>query len=225
MRFVEENFLFRFLLMEIISLTPESRQELSRAHKNNPFSVVFHVGNLSSLRGKPSMSFEGNGLSVSHHPDAWTAIAKLGGLTTYALYNPNANFYMVPREEDLKAIEWCLENGYLVRKRKYRVIQTDEEGEEFYSEFDSKREALAEDEDATPFQGYSFGQKGLQYWKSSFSEKVSHALASSFAPIFFAEANGFDGCWWDEVLDIERLSAPRGVIFQCRLDQWQVYQP
>jgi hypothetical protein len=49
--------------------------------------IVFHVGRTPRplTAARKDESLEGPGLSVSHCPEAWTAIAKLGGYPTHAL--------------------------------------------------------------------------------------------------------------------------------------------
>ena len=190
-------------------------------------TTVFHVGFLNikkPTRGnsKPGMSLEGNGLSVSHHPDEWTKIARLGGSETYVLTKSSPNFFMAVESGDKESIRWCIKEGYLVPKKKYRAYSTDEDGEEHFFELDSKKEAEQESDDVRIVNGYSFGLKGINYWRENFSSKVDNSMAASFAAIFFAEAHGYDGVWWNEILKVSLLSAPRGVIFQHKLSEWKI---
>jgi hypothetical protein len=41
-------------------------------------------------------------------------------------------------------------------------------------------------------------------------------------PVWHAEAHDYDGVWWNEDLSPANYSAPRGVIFQSRLDEWTI---
>lgn len=48
-------------------------------------SRVYHVGSLDPAdKGCHGESYEGDGLSMSVHPEAWIAIARLGGLPTWS---------------------------------------------------------------------------------------------------------------------------------------------
>jgi hypothetical protein len=196
--------------------------------KLDKYSSVFHVGflnieNLSKSRPAVHMSLEGNGLSVSLCPEEWTQIAKLGGSNLYTLTKSNPSFLKATESNKEKAIQWCLDNEFLIEKKKYRAYSTNEDGEERYMEFDTAADAEREElNDVRPTAGYSFGPKGKAYWKQSFSSKISHDMAGDFAIIFYAEANGYDGVWWDDALDISNFSAPRGVIFQHKLEEWKI---
>lgn len=189
-------------------------------------SKVYHVGflDVSNLNNRPVVysSLEGTGLSVSLCPEEWIKIAKLGGKNTYLLSKEGARFYMAHEGGNSEALEWCVENGYLSRANKYRAYRTDEEGEEIYFEMDSEQEASDESEDVRLHNGYKFAEKGKAYWQSSFSSLPKNSFAEDFAVIFWAEAMGFDGVWWNDTLDSSILSAPRGVIFQARLSEWKI---
>jgi hypothetical protein len=197
--------------------------------KTNSLSCVYHVGfldvaNCAGNRTKTqSVSFEGSGLSISLCPAEWTKIAKLGGGLVYILKKDSPKFLMAHNAEMDKILAWCVDMGFLVRKKKFRSYQTDEEGEEYFAELDTRRQAEEETYDEIKeVDGYSFGPKGRAYWKSAFLGKPSNGLAESFAVIFYAEAHDYDGVYWTDDLDVSRLSAPRGVIFQHKLPEWTV---
>jgi hypothetical protein len=194
--------------------------------KRHPLSLVYHVGSLdkNNLNSRPNTDFslEGNGLSVSQCPEDWKKIAKLGGLETYVLEKSDPNFFMAHESGNEKAIEWCIDQEYLIPAKKYRAYITDEEGDEMYFEYESQKKAAEESEDVRPADGYIFGEKGKAYWKNSFQMKIDHAMAESFAVIFYAQSQGYDGVWWNDVHDVGSLSAPRGVIFQDKLSSWTI---
>lgn len=194
----------------------------------NPYRIVFHVGhldvkNLTNNRPRTHMSLEGNGLSVSKCPIEWIKIAQLGNdQNIYMLEKEYPHFFMAIENGTEEAIAWCLKNKYLIQKQKFCAFSTDEEGNETYFELDTREQAEKESIDIRPVNGYSFGPKGKAYWKNAFSTNIDNSLATSFAVIFHAEAHGYDGVWWNERLDISRLSAPRGVIFQHKLTEWKM---
>jgi hypothetical protein len=189
-------------------------------------NTVYHVGFLDILnlsnRPRVDFSLEGNGLSVSQHPQEWTKIAKLGGKDLYKLFKEDANFFMAYEEGHEKALEWCVENEYLIRKKKFRAYSSDEEGEEYYRELDTKKQAEKESDDIRSVKGYAFSKKGKEYWIQHFSSDPRNSMAEDFAVIFYAEALGYDGIWWNEELNTSIYSAPRGVIFQAKLELWKI---
>ena len=198
---------------------------LVEASSRRDLSTVYHIGSMAG-RGKPDFSLEGNGLSISQDPGAWIKIARLGGQSLFKLTKKNPRFYFADRD-DLKSIEWGIKNDFLKSANKWRAWKTDEEGNEEYSEFDSEKEAKNEVDDPGEIEltkGYDFGPKGIKYWKESFSSKPRNSLATDLAPVFYAESQGYDGVWWEEILDPQRFSAPRGVIFQKKIPTWKVTQ-
>ncbi len=190
--------------------------------------TVYHVGTIDpqniTQRPKTSYSLEGSGLSVSVHPNEWRRIAKLPG-DTLSLTKNDANFYTVKAKDKNKILEWCIQNDFLTPAIKFRVSRYDEELGEAFMEFDTKEEALNEADDEDQIEtvdGYIFGSKGIAYWHSFCSSKISNDLAEAYAPIFYAEAMNYDGVWWNETLDVANYSAPRGVIFQSKLNEWKI---
>ena len=189
------------------------------------FATLAHVGNLDQPRESKGISFEGAGLSVSLHPEAWTSIAKLGGYQTWVIRKSEPAFYEVPSAPSPDVLSWCREQGYIESATKFRVSWYDSEMDsEVSMELDTREEAEAEmddDREMEVFQGWKFGPAGMVYWKLAFgSSPVRHNFAEDYASIFWAEAQGYDGCWWEDNLDPTALSAPRGVIFQSKLDEW-----
>jgi hypothetical protein len=165
------------------------------------------------------------------HPEEWTQIAKLGGQHTYRLRKRDARFFDALAGEAV-AIGWSVANGFLVPAKKWRVTYAvdDERGERADAvDFESEGAAVAEyeqivadevDAQLQEVKSYIFGPKGLQYWRSCFTSKPDNALAPDLAPLWYAEAAGYDGVWWEETLDPDALSAPRGAIFA--LEDWEV---
>jgi hypothetical protein len=169
---------------------------------------------------------------VSLHPEEWRHIARLSG-ATYKLTNPDARFFDAIKGKR-KALQWAQNEGYVVTRPMFRVTWTDPETEErTYSDFDDSEEA-SEEADSLREEGYfgrvtnrkvsgwALGPQGVDYWKSCMADPIErgHLLAEALSPVWYAEAHGYDGVWWDELLDPYRLSAPRGGIFDVR--DWSV---
>ena len=74
--------------------------------------------------------------------------------------------------------------------------------------------------------GYALGKNGVKYWKgctvvtAAEAHKLFDAMAEHHAPVWYAEAMGYDGVWWEEELDPFGLSAPRGGLF--RPEEWEI---
>jgi hypothetical protein len=197
-------------------------------------SKVYHVGCIDIdnpvVNRKAGDSQEGNGLSISLHPDAWTQIAQLGGNDTYVLTNPEPRFFDGLDESMIKdASEWCLSEGYIKKATIFRLWAYDDEvGGKIYCDFTSrqkaKEELMSDEEDEDNYiekiEGYKFDKASKVYFASGHKADVS--LINNYIAIWYAEAHGYDGVWWNEALDPDGYSAPRGVIFQGKLDRWEI---
>ena len=180
------------------------------------YPTVFHIGTLKCPDRK-RVSYEGAGLSVSEYPEEWRRIARLSG-QFWMLDTREATFFDATPETEAAAVDWAVEQGYLDRTEVFEVAYWDDELERFvtltFHDYDkATTEAAMMEEEVQACEGVRFGVRGLDYWKRTFSADPCEDLAKSFAILWWAEANGYDGVWWDEELDITRLSAPRGVLF------------
>lgn len=198
------------------------RASFSASAKN----TVYHVGNLDAPRKKPHVSYEGSGLSVSLHPEEWRKIAR-GHVSgdTWALSKEDPKFLLANKANQKKARKWAIENGWLKPQTRYQVSWFDDEMDDTMSmTFDSMEEAKEEAEshevEVEEIDSVALDSKGLRYWKEAFSSEPKNSLAGDFAILWYAEAKGYDGVWWNDRLDPVRLSAPRGVIFQSKLPEW-----
>lgn len=205
------------------------------AHRDSvSISQVFHVGDLDGSRETPYTSYEGKGVSVSVHPAAWERIIRADGtstletLKTYRLTNPDAQFYFIDPSEPL-AIEreWCIEHGFVKETAGYKVTYEDEVNEAAYMKFvaeeTARLEAEARDGELEETEILTLAPAGVEYWLEAFRQPPENAdpvLIDGLTPVWYAQANGYDGVWWDEEYDPKNYSAPRGVIFQSELDSW-----
>jgi hypothetical protein len=190
----------------------KAAQEEALARVPTPhLGVVAHVGNLEGPRAPGGWSHEGGGLSVSQHPEAWRRIAKLGAGDVWILRKASPCFYEVPNPLPKAVTDWCVKEGFLVPRVAFKITVFDDElGCELNMEFGTREEAEFElnaldQEDRTieEVDGFGFGERGLAYCREVFGEvgEAIHQLAGSYAPIFWAEDQGFDGCWWHEEYD------------------------
>lgn len=192
-------------------------------------SYVYHVGTLDPAhKGCHGPSHEGNGLSVSLHPDEWTAIAQLGGLPRWALARRGGFFLdfheLTDTQRDLIR-DWAIEHGYLEAITVWQVRRYDDELEDTVCFlFDTHEEAYAEFDSTDDDAGLSpvDGVRALPKLDERMGFKVDLAGAFDAAVLVWVEeTTQLDGIWWDDLLDEERLSAPRGVITLSALPHWE----
>ena len=209
------------------------------------FDRLFHVGRLDPT-AKGNDSYEGEGLSVSRHPEDWRAIARLGDAPVWDVDTRAARFldfhaFRRGKAAIKPACDWAVEQGYLERSRVYVVTVPDEEGEGGSLVFRFLDPTEAEDE----ARGYLEADLGgdeleaavaqavrrtLGYVPTArLAERMRHergvplALAVDLAVVAYAEdVLGLDGVWWEDAYDPAGYSAPRGVLFARRLSAHRV---
>jgi len=155
-------------------------------------SKVYHVGDLSvsepAVFRAAGESYEGNGLSVSVHPEAWEEIAELGGQKTFVLEKDHPNFLNAHDEALRKAaLEWCLENGFVEEHLWWRTYGISERDDEYF-EFPDRASALAEANSADDVKsviGYVIAGAMVDYFAEGMSPP--HIYAEDYAVIWFAK--------------------------------------
>ena len=187
---------------------------------------LYHVGSLNA-ENKRDHSYEGAGISVSTHPDAWRKIAR-GYVTgdTYQAIKPNNKFLNATRlsKNDKKEItEWAIENDLIENTTTYRVSYYDDELEsEVYSDYETYEEAEREADDPEYIQQINNGIKPTDKLRTlTRNPKMSPTGVLGYLLPLYAEDLGYDGVWWNDVLDIGKYSAPRGVIVPSKIDTWK----
>lgn len=193
-------------------------------------SRVLHVGSLDRSH-KASNSHEGSGLSVSLHPQLWRRIARLGDAPTYELSRRKARFinaYSAFQDTDLMdhIWAWAITHGYVLYGERFQVRYHDSEYEETrLLRCDSREEAEAE---AEAVDGTVLVTSGYLP-TTAMAQRAGHTrlplvFVNDFALAFWAEDcyPQISGLWWNDELAPERLSAPRGVIFNDQIQDWQV---
>ena len=219
------------------SLNQSDRDALcSHPHRSiTSITPVYHVGDLDSERSKPYYNYEGRGLSISTHSDAWQQIARLSG-DVYTLLNDQSEFYVVDPRSDTIQVErdLCTDRGYIKSKTGYKVSYSDPEvGEERYLLYYDRESAESEkdnradltDINLTQTAVYDLATNGEEYWREAFTKSASAAdpvEVASLIPIFVALELSVDGVWWDHPVQPESYTAPRGTIFQPQLDNWHI---
>ncbi len=177
-----------------------------------------HIGTFNA-NYRQSHSYEGDGLSVSVHPDEWIRIARSGGVPWYTINRHDGQVLrfldyhtLTPAQRDL-IIQWGLTTKLITPGTVYLVPIRDEEGElDGYHAFDNREdaeeEAVGSDEPIETEDGYlptkKFRQRGQQVSIAS----VEHGLAIR---LLEGPDAHLDGVWFEDIRD-GIWSAPRGVI-------------
>lgn len=215
-------------------------------------SKVFHVGTLNPVNlgaNSGNSSQEGACLSVSLCPNAWSAIAKLGG-QAHELRKEDGSFLDVTAllgDESAKAelVTWGIGQGYVRLRKLWRSWSHDSEADEWRymlckTRSDALEEARGHDDEEYPSVEdvpAPEGRKGVEPitvpvgtpklrkltgYGLRLDDDASDALAVAFAMAAVpAQAEiELDGVWWCEHYDPSVLSAPRGGIFPDRVKFW-----
>ncbi len=187
---------------------------------------VYHVGELDRT-AKRKGSYEGDGLSVSLHPEEWGRIAKVAG-TLYSLYKPGGEFldiHELTDEQKRVVRRYGIEKGYAKEGTVYRVNFDDEYGDGNYMLFDNPEEAqeeadMYETEVVEVESALASSELTARMFQGDATDpsQVDHFLAVVYAE----DVLDLDGVWWEDVLDEMALSAPRGTIFNGKLPEWSV---
>lgn len=211
--------------------------------------AVYHVGTLDATKvglnsGKGSQ--EGNCLSVSLCPNAWQAIARLGGYGTHLLSTTNGAFLdglAVAQDTDLleSIVDWGIAEGLVESATRWRTWYHDDEREEWGYFLSSSAEAALEElrssqdvEDAEeaeapegrePIETISvlIGREALRVATGFALGKDDDATDALLVEWSRRGPHGLhlDGVWWNETHDPDILSAPRGAILPERVRDWE----
>lgn len=193
------------------------------------------MGSPNKPAKKSSSSWEGPGLSVSVHPQAWQSIAKLGGAPLHVLTRKDGksgsfvDVHAVHKNKRLKqgVIKQAVKDGWLTTTTIWITSRWDDEWDSYMeSTWDNEAEAR-ENYDAEAGDkikkktGVAATPKLLARWYENFTSRLDIGLAFEMGLHAIAETSGYDGLWWEDDLDPSRLSAPRGVIFTNKTHAWQ----
>jgi len=191
------------------------------------FKQLYHVGNLDASK-KREGSYEGAGLSVSTHPDAWRRIAK-GFVTgdTYVLQKSGNKFLSannLNKTAKSEIQQWAVKSGLLEPSIVYRVSYYDDElDSEVYSDYDSYEQAKIEADDESDIKKIAGSYKPTDKLKTlTKNPRMTPTSVIDYVLPLYAEELGYDGVWWQDTLDIGKFSAPRGVIVPSKIATWNI---
>ncbi len=215
------------------------------------FVRVFWVGRPSdsavsgrSIELRPTTkgsSLEGVGLSVSRHPGAWAFIARLSGRVhdMRRRDGKRGRFLLAPHRLEPAVVRWGSENDWCVPASQWKVPSYDGEEdvlrymvfdseEEAAAEWDASRDALDNDEGGVQREDSVAAtpklRRRLAHWFLGGAGQVTNSDAEIEVLNLYVAHHypDLDGVWWDERLDPQALSAPRGVILPHALPRWHV---
>lgn len=223
------------LTRKIMHEPARSHRDTLTNHKHRTIksrTTVFHVGDLTSNRTRPYFSQEGAELSISHVPQKWRAITDHVSGTTYKLTNPDGEFYSItPTTNTTKAErQLCTALGFITMRDGYRVEFTTHSGEQRYQLCYNKETAEQKREHNTDVtvsdvRVPALAENGIAYCERAF-ERDTETLAPThvelFIPIWAAAQTTADGVYWEHPVNISKLSAPRGLIYQDLLTDWTI---
>ena len=187
---------------------------------------VYHVGDIN-ITNKSTSSYEGSGLSVSLHPEEWQRIARMSSDEVHVLTKQNGTFadaHKITPEQKNEIIVWGVENEYVIQGETYRVYFMDDNGDEAYMEFPTREEADYEADGENEVRVNSGGIKPTDKLKQETKQsRIEPSQTFDLLLTIFLENNtNYDGVWWDDMLDVSSLSAPRGVIFNKKINDWLI---
>lgn len=205
------------------------------------FRGLAHVGDLtttSRVHRGVGASYEGFGLSVSLHPEAWSDIARAGGRTWLLRRKDKKQGRFVDMRRLTKKTKSALLDeaeraGLGKRIPIWQSCYYDSEQEDWlctdwYKKKDAENDAAyyyknEEDTDAKvkASVGWKSSTTFKRQWRKTFKTSLPLGMAEDQALLtVMASHNTHDGAWWDETFDPGNLSAPRGVIFEKAQPQW-----
>lgn len=188
------------------------------------FRELWHVGTMDPQH-KRAGSHEGAGLSVSLHPGEWRRIARghVGGDLWRCTKPGNRflDFHKLTKTQRRMIEDWGVAHGFATRGSLWRVTLHDENDEPFHLDFPTREQAEREAweaEDVAEVPGGGLLPTPLFHQRTrTTGDTVDLGL---LATLFVEDATDLDGVWWNDLLDVARLSAPRGVIVPGKVAGW-----
>lgn len=193
-------------------------------------SKLWHVGTMNPS-DKRQGSQEGAGISVSRHPDEWREIGRgvVTGDTWVFRQSPAArllDFHKLTLDQHAVIAAWGVDHSFLLATTLFEVSYYDDELEaEVTTKFASREQAEYESEDFDGDIAEVPGYLATDALKLHSRGPCEPIMVPDMIAIAFAELElDLAGCWWSDILDPIRLSAPRGVLFPKHLDRWSIHR-
>lgn len=200
--------------------------KLLKKHPVINFNKLYHVGTMEKKQ-KRKGGYEGSGLSVSLHPNEWQRIAKgyiVGNIFELKKENNQLlNVHGLSEVQKNEIYEWGVKKEYIERAILYRVEYFDDEWDcnlrsDFENEESAEIEAEGRDIEVQEIKSFV----STEVMKEKTNNDANTMIFDLLVTLFAEEELKIDGAWWNDKLDVLRLSAPRGVISSSMLDSWEV---
>jgi hypothetical protein len=183
------------------------------------FPVLSHVGTLNAEH-KRSWSLEGDSLSVTTHPEAWRAIARLGNAPTWQLtraHNSFLNAHALSPDQRAFITDYAIAKGYVHYQSTHRVTYFDSELDRECYYFEDDPASASQDAD----NGNEVTTDTVLVATNSFPHARGRDNAKELILALYVEAETpLDGVWFSDIRDRNGLSAPRGLITLSALPHW-----
>lgn len=204
---------------------------------SNKVECLYHIGSMN-LGDKNRHFSDGNGLSVSTCPNVWATINSFSSNEVYKLYKKNVQLldYYSLTENDFKlSISWGVSEGYL--KESYIYLLNDEnENIVFCDNFEEAQKKAKFYRIYKTYDEYlKYGNAESSYIEQTFGyipteklKKISMVDVDLYNVIninlfIFLEKNtSIDGVYWNDDINIKDNIAPRGVIFNSKIDTFKI---
>lgn len=193
------------------------------------WNEVTHIGTLDPSHREAS-SLEGEGLSVSINPDEWQQIAKLGGRPRWAITTDRPlrfiDAHKLTPKSRASINAWGVENGIVEEVTTYTAEWWDSDMEDRVAMVCSTREEADEqiswmlDDDSDD--GPTVTETRHLQFTAAYQRRGGHlGNVEDLLLVEWAEGKGdVDGVWWNDELDPDNYSAPRGVLLPSRLQEY-----
>lgn len=183
-------------------------------HPTVTLDHVWHVGTLDPAE-RAHGSYEGDGLSVSLHPDGWAHIARLGG-PTWQFSLPAGPLTLLDAHAcDRDAImRWACERGWVRREAAYAVTYFDDE-------FDAEMTMVVSDHDEALAEAAEreADLSATEQWVATDAHPCTRPDLMDAGDVsdqtlveWVRHATDLHGVWWEEDYAPQRLSCPRGAL-------------
>lgn len=193
--------------------------ELAGLPRVRQFAEVTHIGTFET-KDRKDWSLEGDGLSVSINPDAWGKILKEGVKPRWTLARTDGkplqflDAHALTNEQLADIANWGCEAGIVTPITAYTVTTFDDElDDDLTATYATREEAVQESydpDDVEEITTLAFTSERPRGANLGNTEDILLTL-------WVEQNTNHDGVWWQDKLDPDVYSAPRGVILPSRL--------
>lgn len=188
------------------------------------FTTVTHLGTLNTSDRK-NWSLEGDGLSVSVHPEAWKQIARLGGSEQWTLARTDGtpltflDAHALTDKQRADIANWGIREGIVTETTAYTVTTYDDElDEDMTAMYATRADAETDTDDPDDINEIiTFTFTGNSPRGADLGNTVD-----ILTTVWTEQNTDHDGVWWHDKLDPAAYSAPRGVILPSRIHQLHI---